>query len=177
MQAVRCPKYHLGMFIFGPLPDDPMEALAGELDAEAIGAQVGLYTLARAGYAVLSSIEQIAARHDLTPTQFRLLMVLRFVHPDGVSMSRAADALDIKPPSLTEIVRSAPDLFVRSTNGADHRRVMLSASPEGHRRLGGALPQMAAHAVSLENALGADAWNTLVGEADRLFEVIQEGSP
>ena len=164
------------MFIFGSLPDDPTEVLAADLDAEAIDAQVGLYTLARAGHAVLSSIERIAARHDLTPAQFRLLMVLRFVHPDGVPMSQAADVLDIRPPSLSEIVRTAPDLFVRSTDGADRRRVILSASPEGRRRLDGAFPEMAAHAVSLENAVGTDAWDTLVGGTDRLFDVIQKGN-
>ncbi len=164
------------MFIFGPLPDDPVEALSTELDAEAISAQVGLYTLARAGHAVLASIEQVAERHDLTPAQFRLLMVLRFIHPDGVSMSRAADALDIRPPSLTEIVRSAPDLFLRSADDADRRQVILRASPEGRRRLGGALPEMAAHAVSLRNALGADAWDTFICGADSLFDVIQKGS-
>lgn len=164
------------MFVFGPLPDDPMEVLAGELDAETIGAHVGLYTLARAGHAVLTSIERIAARHDLTPAQFRLLMVLRFVHPEGVAMSQAAEVLDIRPPSLTEIVRTAPDLFVRSADDADRRQVILTASPEGRRRLDGALPEMAAHAVSLRNEFGADAWDTLVGGADRLFDVIQKGN-
>ena len=165
------------MFAFGSLPDDPTETLATELDAEVIDAQVGLYTLARAGHAVLSSIERIAVRHDLTPAQFRLLMVLRLVYPEGVPMSQAAEVLDIRPPSLTEIVRTAPDLFIRSTDDADRRQVILTASPEGRRRLGGALPEMAAHAVSLENALGADAWNALVGGADCLFDVIQKGNP
>ena len=171
------PKYHVGIFIFGSLPDDPVAVLATELDAEAIDAQVGLYTLARAGHAVLTSIERIAARHDLTPAQFRLLMVLRFVYPEGIAMSQAAEVLDIRPPSLTEIVRRAPDLFVRSADDADRRQVILTASPEGRRRLDGALPEMAAYAVSLESALGADVWDTLVGGADRLFDAIQKGSP
>ncbi|MCL1593294.1 MAG: hypothetical protein M3132_02940 [Actinomycetia bacterium] len=159
------------MFVFGPLPDNPTDDVASELDKEAVSALAGLYTLARAGHAILSSIEAIATRHNLTPAQFRLLMVLRFVHPQGAPMSQVAESLSIRAPSLTELVGSDGDLFVRQGDASDRRQVILTASTEGNRRLDRALPEMAAHAVSLRDRLAA-TWDTLIPGAEHLFDEV-----
>ena len=163
------------MFVFGPLPHNSIGVAALELDEDAASALAGLYTLARTGHAVLSSIEGIAARHDLTPAQFRLLMVLRFVYPHGAPMSQVADALDVRAPSLTELVGSGRELFVRTADDSDRRQFILSASPEGRQRLDETLPEMAAHAALLREALGA-TWEDLILGAERLFNLMQKES-
>lgn len=161
------------MFAFGQLPDNSVNDVASELDGDAASALAGLYTLARAGHAVLSSIEDIAARHGLTPAQFRLLMVLRFLYPKGASMSQVAEALAIRAPSLTELVRSSHELFMKASEGSDRRRVILTASEEGHRRLDQTLPEMATHAASLRGGLGT-TWDSLILDAERLFDQVHK---
>ncbi|MCL1599068.1 MAG: MarR family winged helix-turn-helix transcriptional regulator [Actinomycetia bacterium] len=164
------------MFVFGPLPDDPTASLDAVLDPTESTSLAGLYTLARSGHALLASIKYVTEEHDLTQAQFRLLMVLTFLYPDGARMSETAAALAVTHPSLTELVRSAPDLFERTPDETDGRQVILTASDEGLRKIHKTLPAMARHAISIREALGADDWDDLVEGSDHLFDLTREGS-
>ncbi len=88
-------------------------------------------------------------------------------------MSRVAESLSIRAPSLTELVVSNRDLFVRENDAEDRRQVILTASSEGHHRLDQALPEMAVHALSLRDGLAA-TWNTLIPGAERVFDEVHK---
>jgi len=135
--------------------------LAGVLTPEQARSQAGLFQLARTGHALLETLEGLTRRHQLTPGQFRLLMVLRFLFPDGAQMSEVADVLEIRAPSLTELVNASPELFMRSPSRFDRREVLLSARPEGVSRLEATLPKVAALAHRLNQRLGEHDWDQL----------------
>lgn len=82
--------------------------------------------------------EDAARTADLTPAQHQLLLVIRGHRGDGPpSLSELASMLQLKLHSAGELVGRAESrgLVIRSADPVDHRRALLTLTPEGEAKL------------------------------------------
>jgi DNA-binding MarR family transcriptional regulator len=93
--------------------------------------------------AFLRHSEHVARHWDLTPQRYALLLAIKGA-PDGaeqLTVSEVADRLQLSRNSVTELVNRAEEIGLVRRTQADHdqRVVYLTLTPEGERRLMGAL--------------------------------------
>lgn len=118
----------------------------------------------RAGLrAFLRHSEHACRNWDLTPQRFQLLLAVKGAS-DGTersSISTAADRLQLSPNSVTELCARAEEagLIERAPSDDDRRVVFLRATPEGERRLLGALAESDQYRTELLRAFEALAAN------------------
>jgi len=162
------------MFVFGQIPEDPAATLGGVVDPETARSLAGFFLLARSGHHFLTLLETLTAENAMTPAQFRLLMVLGFIHPEGAAMSEVAETLDVQPPSLTELARQTPEWFRRTASKEDRRVVLLNLTSEGREALHRTLPLIAGAAVRIRSRLGSETWQQLITASGLLDKAIDK---
>jgi DNA-binding MarR family transcriptional regulator len=91
----------------------------------------------------LRSSEQVARRHKLTPQRYTLLLRIKGA-PDGTQRSTVTELsrrLQLAQSTVTELVRRAENvgLVAREPSATDGRVAYLRVTPEGERRLAGAV--------------------------------------
>jgi DNA-binding MarR family transcriptional regulator len=91
----------------------------------------------------LRSSEQVARRHKLTPQRYTLLLMIKGA-PDGTQRSTVTELsrrLQLAQSTVTELVRRAENvgLVAREPSATDGRVAYLRVTPEGERRLAGAV--------------------------------------
>jgi MarR family transcriptional regulator, lower aerobic nicotinate degradation pathway regulator len=89
-------------------------------------------SLVQASFTVIALLSRVAAEHDLSLTQLRVLAILRDREP---TMARLADYLGLERSSVSGLIdRSVRRGLVRRDASADDgRAVRISLTPEGHR--------------------------------------------
>lgn len=133
-------------FLFGSLEPSDVRAAAQQLGDETAQSLATAFRLARMGFAMLGAIERALVEHDLTPSRFRLLMVLAF-HPAGASStSELAGILGVAPASVTGLLTSLEErgLVTRQLHPKDRRRVDVRLTDAGSTLLRDAIPDVAA---------------------------------
>src|ERR1700677_2003864 len=103
---------------------DPAASSADTPQQELIGA------LVRASFATTAVLSRVAAEHDLSLTQLRVLAILR---DRRVRMSELADYLGLDKSTISGLVDRAEKrgLLQRAPNTADGRAVDVFLSPAG----------------------------------------------
>jgi DNA-binding MarR family transcriptional regulator len=88
--------------------------------------------LAQLTFAVQGALGRIAAAHDVSMVQTRLLGILRDRHP---TMKELAGLLELDKSSVSGLVDRAQDrgLVQRATSALDGRRVQVSITPAGRQ--------------------------------------------
>jgi DNA-binding MarR family transcriptional regulator len=91
----------------------------------------------------LRSSEQVARKHKLTPQRYTLLLMIKG-SPDGTQRSTVTELsrrLQLAQSTVTELVRRAENvgLIAREPSATDGRVAYLKITPEGERRLAGAV--------------------------------------
>lgn len=96
--------------------------------------------LLRAREALLDPVRSVLRAFGLTDQQWRVLRVLS--QSGEMEMSRLAQTVFIRPPSLTRIVRDLAErgFVARRVDGDDRRIVLLSIAPAGRACMEEALP-------------------------------------
>jgi MarR family transcriptional regulator, lower aerobic nicotinate degradation pathway regulator len=96
-------------------------------------------SLVRASYAVIALLSRVAAEHDLSLTQLRVLAILRDREP---TMAELATFLGLERSSVSGLIDRAVGrgLVRRDASTEDGRAVRVSLTPDGQRfaRLGAA---------------------------------------
>jgi DNA-binding MarR family transcriptional regulator len=87
--------------------------------------------------------EQIAAANGLTPQRQLLLLLIKGA-PDGserATVTDLAERMQLAQNTITDLVRraEAAGLLTREPSPVDRRSTLLGLSPEGERRLAGAV--------------------------------------
>jgi DNA-binding MarR family transcriptional regulator len=87
--------------------------------------------------------EEIARRWALTPRRYQLLLLIKGA-PDGsqrLNLTKLAERLQLSRNGVTELATRAEEagLVERESDGDDQRLVFLRLTPEGERRLRGAV--------------------------------------
>jgi DNA-binding MarR family transcriptional regulator len=95
--------------------------------------------LALTSFTVMALLSRIAAEHDLSLTQFRMMAILRDRTP---TMAELADFLGLERSSVSGLIDRAArrGLVQRTASRSDGRAVQVSLTPDGHRladRVGG----------------------------------------
>lgn len=94
----------------------------------------------------LRRAEEIARRHDLTPRQYLVLLMIRASDERGghATITDLVERLALTQSTVTELVQRAQDagLIERTPSPDDGRVVHLSLSPIGNERLEGAFTEL-----------------------------------
>jgi DNA-binding MarR family transcriptional regulator len=103
--------------------------------------------------------EQVARKHRLTPQRYALLLMIKGA-PDGSGRSTVtelSERLQLAQSTVTELVRRAEavGLIRREQSSQDGRVAFLSLSPEGERRLAGAVSDLGIEGRRLEALVGS----------------------
>ena len=107
--------------------------------------------------AYLRTSERVARANGLTPQRHQLLLMVKGA-PDGSEMATVgelADRLQLAQNSVTDLVARAVDagLLRRESAPDDGRVVRLRLTPEGERRLAGAVAELTAERERLADVL------------------------
>jgi DNA-binding MarR family transcriptional regulator len=89
-------------------------------------------SLVQASFTVIASVNQVAAAHDLSLTQLRVLAILRDREP---KMAELASHLGLERSSVSGLIDRAAGrgLVRRDTSSDDGRAVRVSLTPDGRR--------------------------------------------
>jgi DNA-binding MarR family transcriptional regulator len=103
--------------------------------------------------------EQVARKHRLTPQRYALLLMIKGA-PDGSGRSTVtelSERLQLAQSTVTELVRRAEavGLIRREQSSHDGRVAFLSLSPDGERRLAGAVSDLGIEGRRLEALVGS----------------------
>jgi DNA-binding MarR family transcriptional regulator len=106
----------------------------------------------------LRTSEQTARRHRLTPQRYTLLLMIKGA-PDGSERSTVtelSERLQLAQSTVTELVRRAEGvgLIEREPSPRDGRVAYLRLTPEGERRLTGAVAELGPERTRLSRLLG-----------------------
>ncbi len=106
----------------------------------------------------LRRTEEVAKRWGLTPQRYLLLLTIKGA-ADGreqLTLSEIAERLQLSPNSATELCARAEDLDLvrRTRSDEDRRKVYVSLTVEGERRLRGCLLEGEVHREELRNSFG-----------------------
>jgi homoprotocatechuate degradation regulator HpaR len=125
--------------------------------------------LLRTREAVMASFRPHLAELGLTEQQWRVLRVLG--ETSDITAGDLADRACILPASLSRILKTLSEerLIVLKPHAEDARRMLVSLSPKGEKRLSTALPATAAIYRQLEKRIGAGELMQL----QRLLEHVQ----
>src|ERR1700742_734386 len=91
-----------------------------------------LDNLALTSFTVIALLSRIAAEHDLSLTQFRMIAILRDRTP---AMAELARFLGLERSSVSGLIDRAArrGLVQRTASPSDGRAVQVSLTPEGHQ--------------------------------------------
>lgn len=91
-----------------------------------------LDNLALTSFTVIALLSRIAAEHDLSLTQFRMMAILRDRTP---TMAELAGFLDLERSSVSGLIDRAArrGLVQRTASRSDGRAVQVSLTPAGHQ--------------------------------------------
>ncbi len=105
--------------------------MESDQEGEAASAQA-TESLVRASFIVIAIVSQIAAAHDLSLTQLRVLGILRDRAP---TMAQLADRLGLERSSMSGMIDRSVSrgLVKRSTSADDKRTVHVSLTAQGRR--------------------------------------------
>jgi DNA-binding MarR family transcriptional regulator len=134
---------------------------AGRLElVEALGA---------VAFAVMGALTKLAAEHDLSLTQLRLLGILR---DRRLTISQLALALGLDRSSVSGLVDRTHKrgLVQREPNADDARSVYVTVSPEGAKAVTLGATEMARHLASLTDALTATEAKGLTELLERMLD-------
>lgn len=108
--------------------------------------------LVQASFTVIALVSQVAAAHDLSLTQLRVLAVLRDREP---KMAELAAYLGLERSSVSGLIDRAEKrgLVARSASADDGRAVRISLTPEGHRLAAAGTAEIAALIAPLTTKL------------------------
>ncbi len=98
--------------------------------------------------------EHVVRAHRLTPQRYQLLLLIKA--SDGkATVGGLAEALQLGQPNVTQQVRRAEDLGLvrRELSATDARVRHVQLTPEGERRLAGAVADLREERASLAAAL------------------------
>jgi DNA-binding MarR family transcriptional regulator len=89
----------------------------------------------------LSHTEQITSAHGLTPERYELLLLIKTSPEQEATVGRLGERLSIGQSAATQLARRVEDLglIARMVSPRDARVHPLRLTPEGERRLAGAL--------------------------------------
>jgi MarR family transcriptional regulator, lower aerobic nicotinate degradation pathway regulator len=124
--------------------------------------------LVQASFGVMALLSQVAAAHDLSVTQLRVLAILRDREP---RMAELAAHLGLEKSSVSGLIDRAVrrGLVRRGTGGDDARAVRVGLTPEGGR-LARALTERVAEALAPAiGTLGPADQRRLAGLLEKLL--------
>ncbi|HEY1919203.1 MAG TPA: MarR family transcriptional regulator [Streptosporangiaceae bacterium] len=121
--------------------------------------------LVRTSFATMAVLNRIAAEHDLSLTQLRVLAILR---DRRVTMSELADYLGLDKSTISTLVDRAAkrDLLQRTPNPLDRRSVAVALTEAGRQLAGHGAGQIARALAPMTSTL------TRV-EADRVATLLE----
>jgi DNA-binding MarR family transcriptional regulator len=101
------------------------------MEAEPVPSDV-VDSLVLASFTVIALLSRVAAEHDLSLTQLRVLAILRDREP---TMAELADYLGLERSSVSGLIDRAVrrGLVRRDASGIDGRAVRVSLTPDGRR--------------------------------------------
>lgn len=110
--------------------------------------------LVQASFTVIALVSQVAAEHDLSLTQLRLVAILRDRDP---KMAELATYLGLERSTVSGLVdRAAVRGLVRRDSSADDgRAVRVSLTQEGHRLAGVLTEEISVRIAPMTGHLGA----------------------
>jgi DNA-binding MarR family transcriptional regulator len=125
--------------------------------------------LVQTSFTVTARLSQVAAAHDLSLTQLRVLGILRDRKP---KMAALAAYLGLERSSVSGLIDRAAKrgLVRRDTSSEDGRAVHVSLTPEGHRLCALLTGEIGALLAPLTHGLSAADQKRLGGLLARLVE-------
>jgi DNA-binding MarR family transcriptional regulator len=125
--------------------------------------------LGAVAFAVMGVLTKLAAAHDLSLTQLRLLGLLR---DRQLTISELAHALGLDRSSVSGLVDRTEKrgLVQRKPNAADARSVLVTVSPDGAEAFADGATEMAQLLSSLTDALSPAEANRLTALLERMIE-------
>lgn len=126
-------------------------------------------SLGAVAFAVMGALTKLAAQHDLSLTQLRMIGILR---DRRLTISELASALGLDRSSVSGLVDRTEKrgLVQREPNAADARSVHVTVSPEGTEALALGAAEMAGLLSSLTDALEPAEADHLATLLDRMIE-------
>jgi DNA-binding MarR family transcriptional regulator len=125
--------------------------------------------LVQTSFTVIGLLSQVAAAHDLSLTQLRVLAILRDHEP---KMAELASYLGLERSSVSGLIDRAEKrgLVRRTASTDDGRAVHLSLTPEGHRLAASGAAEVAALTGTLTAKLSPADQKRLSALLSRLLE-------
>ncbi|MCU1687715.1 MAG: marR [Amycolatopsis sp.] len=126
-------------------------------------------SLVQASFTVIALLSQVAAEHDLSLTQLRVLAILRDREP---KMAQLATFLGLERSSVSGLVDRAVKrgLVRRDVSSDDARAVRVSLTSEGQRLVGLLRDQVAVLIAPMTSSLGSADQKRLSGLLRRMLE-------
>ena len=99
--------------------------------------QKALLSVAVAASSLSDMVDEICAKHGLTPPQYNVLRILRGVHPKGHPRCEIAQRMVDRAPDVTRLVDrlQARGLVRRSRSGEDQRQAVTCITAQGLKLL------------------------------------------
>lgn len=121
----------------------------------------------RVSRAVVAAYDPALAPFGLTGHQFNLMMTLG--NMGAMTVGALADVLGMDASGIPRAIRPLSDEGMISVErGEDRRQRLLSLTPLGRKRLDLATPAWLKVQEELVDAIGADRWQSLMGEMRRV---------
>jgi DNA-binding MarR family transcriptional regulator len=125
--------------------------------------------LGAVAFAVMAALTRVAAEHDLSLTQLRMIGILR---DRRMTITQLADALGLDRSSVSGLVdrTQTRGLVQREPNPDDARSVHVTLSPQGVDAFSMGTTEIAGMLSSLTDALTPAETRRLTGLLDRMIE-------
>jgi DNA-binding MarR family transcriptional regulator len=119
-------------------------------------------SLVQVAFAVIAALSRVAAEHDLSLTQLRVLGILRDREP---AMAELATYLGLERSTVSGLIDRAVQrgLVRKTTDAADGRSVRVSLTPEARRLEAGVTAEIGALMVPLTDRLSPTEQKRLTG--------------
>ncbi|TPV96065.1 MAG: MarR family transcriptional regulator [Myxococcales bacterium FL481] len=159
-----------GSFLFGDLPPPALEAAASMVPNVDLSAVAAVYQLAKGSQALLRVLAEQMSQGGLTPPRYRILTLLAFQFPEGATVQTLAQALGIRPPTMTTHLNGLETggLLRRNPDPANRRSTVVRLTPKGQRLLKQVIPVVASTTGSLLESFSQREVNLLVRLMSRL---------
>ncbi|MFE3836196.1 homoprotocatechuate degradation operon regulator HpaR [Pseudogemmobacter sonorensis] len=130
--------------------------------------------LLRAREALMERLRPVLHVHDITEQQWRVVRILR--EERALDASTLAEHACILAPSLTRILKTleARGIVAMEKDDSDGRRRVVSLTEAGHRLIAEVSPQVRRINSGIEEALGRELMDDLLGKLDRLLDRLDE---
>lgn len=130
--------------------------------------------LLKAREAVLDRFRPIFNAEGLTDAQWRVLRALMEHSPTDAGA--LAKLVALRMPSVSRILRDLEErgLLTKARSAADKRLIDVAITEDGRALFTRTSPRSELRYRQIEMALGAEAYGRLMGDLDRLIEVLGE---